>query len=127
MDTSSSSSTRVSESSRGYLARLTFADNRPTLYVRRPGNDSEEVHTFHDDDPFLSEMATFINLSSKGESELPVLSSYADGECRCNGDCLVAETVHSGQDVRDDLGNSTRQREDETGQELESDIGIQAV
>jgi hypothetical protein len=72
-------------------------------------------------------MATFINLSSKGESELPVLSSYADGECRCNGDCLVAETVHSGQDVRDDLGNSTRQREDETGQELESDIGIQAV
>ena len=29
---------------------------QPVLYVRRPGNDHEEVHRFPDDDPFFSEV-----------------------------------------------------------------------
>lgn len=62
----------------GYQLKLTDPYNRPTLYVRRPGSDVEEVHKFHDDDPFLSEMATFIDLAGKGTSDIPVLSSYAD-------------------------------------------------
>lgn len=57
------------------------SDNRPTLYVRRPGNDVEEIHNFTDDDAFLSEMSTFIDTASKGSSEIPVLSSFADGAC----------------------------------------------
>lgn len=65
----------------GFQLKLIDPYNRPTLYVRRPGSDSEEVHTFHDDDAFFSEMATFIDTASKGSADLPVLSSFADGEC----------------------------------------------
>jgi len=64
----------------GYQLKLIDPYNRPTLYVRRPGSDVEEVHTFHDDDAFFSEMATFIDTASKGTADLPVLSSFADGE-----------------------------------------------
>ena len=49
----------------GYQLKLIDPYNRPTLYVRRPGNDAEEIHTFHDDDAFFSEMATFIDMASK--------------------------------------------------------------
>jgi hypothetical protein len=64
----------------GYQLKLIDPYNRPTLYVRRPGNDAEEIHTFHDDDAFFSEMSTFIDMASKGTSDLPVLSSFEDGE-----------------------------------------------
>jgi hypothetical protein len=47
--------------------------------VRRPGSDREELHTFYDDDPFLSELATFIDAATLGEEQAgPILSSYAD-------------------------------------------------
>ncbi|ORY27928.1 putative oxidoreductase C terminal-domain-containing protein [Naematelia encephala] len=62
----------------GYLLKLVDPYNRPTLYVRRPGSDSEEVHAFHDDDPFLSEMSSFIDMATTGKAEVPILSSYAD-------------------------------------------------
>jgi hypothetical protein len=71
----------------------TSQDNRPTLYVRRPGNDIEEVHAFHDDDPFLSEMATFIDTAATGKAKLPILSSYADGEHNPSAHCYDALTV----------------------------------
>jgi hypothetical protein len=96
MDTSSSSLTPVSTSSerppRADRCPST-QDNRPTLYVRRPGNDIEEVHAFHDDDPFLSEMATFIDTAATGKAKLPILSSYADGEHDLSAHCCVALTV----------------------------------
>lgn len=62
----------------GYQLKLTDPYNRPTLSVRRPGSDREELHTFYDDDPFLSELATFIDAAIGEELAGPVLSSYAD-------------------------------------------------
>jgi len=64
----------------GYQLKLIDPYNRPTLYVRRPGSDVEEVHMFHNDDPFFSELATFIDTVEGQGAEIPVLSSYADGE-----------------------------------------------
>jgi hypothetical protein len=64
----------------GYQLKLIDPYNRPTLYVRRPGSDVEEVHMFHNDDPFFSEMSTFIDTVEGQNPEIPVLSSYADGE-----------------------------------------------
>lgn len=64
----------------GYQLKLIDPYNRPTLYVRRPGSDVEEVHKFHNDDPFFSEMSTFIDAVEGQTVEIPVLSSYADGE-----------------------------------------------
>ncbi|AAW46906.1 hypothetical protein CNBM2420 [Cryptococcus deneoformans B-3501A] len=71
-------STEITVFADGYQLKLIDPYNRPTLYVRRPGNDVEEIHNFTDDDAFLSEMSTFIDTSSKGSSEIPVLSSFAD-------------------------------------------------
>lgn len=34
---------------------------QPVLYVRRPGNDTEEIHRFPDDDPFFSEVSVLID------------------------------------------------------------------
>jgi hypothetical protein len=53
-------------------------DNHPTLYLRRPGNDAEEIIHFDGDDPFLSEMAAVIERIEGADT--PILSSYADGE-----------------------------------------------
>lgn len=38
------------------VRRLVNPYVQPVLYVRRPGNDHEEVHKFPDDDPFFSEV-----------------------------------------------------------------------
>lgn len=62
----------------GYQLKLIDPYNRPTLYVRRPGNDADEVHHFHNDDAFLNEMETFVDLAEGKEAKIPVLSSYAD-------------------------------------------------
>lgn len=61
----------------GYQMRLCDPYNRPTLFIRRPGSDSEEVHEFHHDDPFYNEMSAFID-RSLGEAEPEILSSFAD-------------------------------------------------
>lgn len=65
--------------------KLSDPYNHPVLYVRRPGSDAEEVHEFNDDDPFYSEMSTFVDMYDKGSSEVPVLSSYADGAFNLKG------------------------------------------
>jgi hypothetical protein len=54
--------------------------DRPTLYIRRPGSDSEEVHAFHHDDPFFNEMSAFIDNSLGEEGSADILSSFADGQ-----------------------------------------------
>jgi hypothetical protein len=64
----------------GYQLKLSDPYNHPVLYVRRPGSDSEEVHQFNDDDPFYSEMSTFIDMYDTGNSDVPILSTFADGE-----------------------------------------------
>lgn len=63
----------------GYQLKLIDPYNRPTLYIRRPGSDSEEVHTFHDDDPFLSEFSTLIDVMDGVKDSSGILSSYVDG------------------------------------------------
>lgn len=64
----------------GYQLKLIDPYNYPTLHIRRPGNDAEEVHQFPDDDPFFTEMSTFIDTYEGTASPLPILSSYADGK-----------------------------------------------
>lgn len=63
----------------GYQLKLIEPYNYPTLHIRKPGNDAEEVHQFPDDDAFFTEMSTFIDTYEGVESSLPILSSYADG------------------------------------------------
>ncbi|ORX35106.1 putative oxidoreductase C terminal-domain-containing protein [Kockovaella imperatae] len=62
----------------GYQMKLIDPYNRPTLYLRQPGSDTEQIMTFHDDDPFLSEMASFIDTVEGVEPKIPILSSYED-------------------------------------------------
>ena len=38
------------------FSRLVNPYVQPVLYVRRPGSDAQETHTFSDDDPFFSEV-----------------------------------------------------------------------
>ena len=57
--------------------------NFPTLYVRRPGSDVEEVHEFHHDDPFYNELDAFIETAAGSADAKPILSSFADCECLC--------------------------------------------
>lgn len=42
-------------------SRLIDPYNAPVLRIRRPGSDTEEVHTFENDDPFFSEVGFFLH------------------------------------------------------------------
>ncbi|KAF8559814.1 hypothetical protein OG21DRAFT_1503038 [Imleria badia] len=42
------------------LPRLVNPYVQPILYVRKPGDDHEQVFNFPDDDPFFSEARTFL-------------------------------------------------------------------
>lgn len=61
----------------GYHMRLTDPYNAPTLHVRRPGDDHSERHSFTDDDPFFSEISSFIDCI-EGGPDAHILSSYED-------------------------------------------------
>jgi hypothetical protein len=39
------------------IRRLVNPYVQPMLYVRRPGDDHEQMYTFPDDDPFFSEVS----------------------------------------------------------------------
>lgn len=52
----------------GYQLKLQDPYNNPTLLVRRPGDDHEEVHRFSEDDPFFSEVSNFIDCVSSSLS-----------------------------------------------------------
>lgn len=64
----------------GYRLKLVNPYGAPTLYVRRPGIAADEVHTFADDDPFYTELSTFIDAVEipSQETKARILSSYAD-------------------------------------------------
>ncbi|KZT42091.1 NAD binding dehydrogenase [Sistotremastrum suecicum HHB10207 ss-3] len=64
----------------GYLLKLVNPYVQPTLYVRRPGDDHEEVHRFADDDPFFSEVSNLIDVIEdiEEQTESLILSSYED-------------------------------------------------
>jgi len=64
----------------GYLLKLVNPYVQPTLYIRRPGDDHEEVHRFADDDPFFSEVSNLIDVIEdiEDESESLILSNYED-------------------------------------------------
>ncbi|PWN95934.1 hypothetical protein FA09DRAFT_322087 [Tilletiopsis washingtonensis] len=57
----------------GYSLRLVDPYNAPVLYLRRPGDDHEEVVRYQSDDPFFSEVANLIDNIEKGEGSAPIL------------------------------------------------------
>ncbi len=62
----------------GYQLRLVDPYDQPRLYVRQPGNDSEELYTFAEDDCYFTEIDTFIDAIETGNRSL-ILSDFADG------------------------------------------------
>jgi predicted dehydrogenase len=62
----------------GYQLRLIDPYVKPALYVRRPGNDLDEVYNFHDDDPFLGEFSAFVDSIDQGSGQSKILSTYED-------------------------------------------------
>lgn len=61
----------------GFHMRLVDPYNSPTLFVRRPGDDHEERHSFTDDDPFFSEVSSFVD-AIEGGPDPHILSSFED-------------------------------------------------
>nr|XP_031862719.1 uncharacterized protein CI109_001731 [Kwoniella shandongensis]KAA5529791.1 hypothetical protein CI109_001731 [Kwoniella shandongensis] len=61
----------------GFHMRLVDPYNAPTLFVRRPGDDHEERHVYTDDDPFFSEVSSFIDCI-EGGPDPHILSSFED-------------------------------------------------
>jgi len=61
----------------GFHMRLVDPYQSPTLYVRRPGDDHEERHVYTDDDPFFSEVSSFID-AIEGGPDPHILSSFED-------------------------------------------------
>ncbi|OXB39073.1 hypothetical protein LQV05_004138 [Cryptococcus neoformans] len=61
----------------GYHMRLVDPYNSPSLFVRRPGDDHEERHSYTDDDPFFSEVSSFIDCI-EGGPDPHILSSFED-------------------------------------------------
>lgn len=62
----------------GYSLRLVDPYNNPMLYLRRPGDDHEEIVRYNDDDPFFSEVSNLIDCIEHGPDAAPILSSYED-------------------------------------------------
>lgn len=63
----------------GYSLKLVNPYVQPVLYIRRPGSDIEESHTFPDDDPFFSEVSNMIDVIEDIEEDADaaqILSSY---------------------------------------------------
>ncbi|KAL9715090.1 hypothetical protein Ac2012v2_001749 [Leucoagaricus gongylophorus] len=65
----------------GYLLKLVNPYVQPALYIRKPGDDHEQVMTFPDDDPFFSEISNLIDVVEDIEEDpeaAQILSSYED-------------------------------------------------
>lgn len=62
----------------GYHFKLVDPYSTPKLYIRRPGSAEVEVHIFTDDDPFHTELATFIDVVEGRRGGEEILSSYED-------------------------------------------------
>ncbi|KAF7322933.1 hypothetical protein HMN09_00072800 [Mycena chlorophos] len=65
----------------GYMLKLVDPYVQPTLYMRKPGDDHEQVVRFPDDDPFFSEVSNLIDIIEDIEEDpeaAQILSSYED-------------------------------------------------
>ncbi|BGP68107.1 putative oxidoreductase C terminal-domain containing protein [Rhodotorula toruloides] len=71
----------------GYQLKLIDPYNAPELRVRTPEGDDEQVYTFERDDPYLSELAAWVDECPGGpsddsaladDSEFSILSSFED-------------------------------------------------
>ncbi|KAI8978865.1 putative oxidoreductase C terminal-domain-containing protein [Trametes punicea] len=62
----------------GYRFKLVDPYGIPKLYIKRPGMAEEEVHVFTDDDPFDTELATFLDVVEGQSPRDCILSSYED-------------------------------------------------
>jgi len=65
----------------GYSLKLVNPYVQPMLYVRKPGDDHEQMITFPDDDPFFSEISNLIDIIEDIEEDpdaAQILSSYED-------------------------------------------------
>ncbi|KAG8755593.1 hypothetical protein FRC14_003823 [Serendipita sp. 396] len=62
----------------GYLLKLIDPYNEPILQVRRPGSDKDEIYTFKEDDPFLSEISAITDVIEKGQGAAEILSNFED-------------------------------------------------
>lgn len=78
----------------GYSLRLVDPYNAPVLYLRRPGDDHEEVIRYQNDDPFFSEVANLIDNIEKGPGSAPILSSYEDAAMTYGKDCPQDSASH---------------------------------
>jgi len=65
----------------GYQLKLVDPYVQPTLHIRKPGDDHEQVIRFPDDDPFFSEVSNLIDIIEDIEEDpeaAQILSSYED-------------------------------------------------
>ncbi|OSD07606.1 hypothetical protein PYCCODRAFT_1403293 [Trametes coccinea BRFM310] len=62
----------------GYRFKLVDPYGTPKLYIRRPGIAEEEEHIFANDDPFHTELGTFLDVVDGKASKDRILSSYED-------------------------------------------------
>ncbi|KAI0669146.1 putative oxidoreductase C terminal-domain-containing protein [Trametes maxima] len=62
----------------GYRFKLVDPYGTPKLYIRRPGITNEEIHIFTDDDPFYTELASFVDVVEGRSPQTTIASSYED-------------------------------------------------
>jgi hypothetical protein len=65
-----------------WFIRLVNPYVQPVLYIRKPGDDSEQTIRFPDDDPFFSEISNLIDIIEDIEEDpeaAQILSTY-EGE-----------------------------------------------
>lgn len=65
----------------GYYLKLVNPYVQPVLYIRKPGEDYDQMLTFPDDDPFFSEISNWIDIVEDIEEDpeaAQILSSYED-------------------------------------------------
>ncbi|KAF8595731.1 hypothetical protein BDV93DRAFT_573854 [Ceratobasidium sp. AG-I] len=62
----------------GYTMRLSDPYGIPTLHIRQPGQDYEEVTKYENDDPFYSEVSSVIDVVEGKADPSAILSSYQD-------------------------------------------------
>ncbi|KAI0647674.1 putative oxidoreductase C terminal-domain-containing protein [Trametes meyenii] len=63
----------------GYRFKLVDPYGTPKLSIRRPGINEEEIHTFTNDDPFYTELASFLDVvEGRRLGKDKIMSSYED-------------------------------------------------
>ncbi|KIJ48160.1 hypothetical protein M422DRAFT_162986 [Sphaerobolus stellatus SS14] len=60
----------------GFRLKLVDPYGSPTLYVRRPGIKEEEAYKLEEDDPYFSEISTFVDAIEGRAPKRNILSSY---------------------------------------------------